>query len=160
MPYQDNYLILSNAQTVLSTGSTASNTPFDLGKQISGEYGQSPYATTNLNFITGGAQIGQSVKKFFFQVKINYGASGGTAGVGLTVALQSNATSGASGWVSVFSTAKILKGTTPYLTTAGMLICKVPLFEEASMNRYIKGLYTIGTGTFTAFKIDAELSTY
>ena len=160
MPYSDNYLLLSSAQSVLSTGSTASNSPFDLGVQYSGQYGQSPYATTNLNSISGGAQIGQSVKKFFFQVKINSGASGGTAGVGLTVALQSGATSGAAGWVSVFSTAKILKGTTPYLTTAGMTICKVPLFEEASMNRWIKGLYTIGTGVFSKFKLDAELSTY
>ena len=35
MPLRDNYLTLSSAQSVLSTGSTASNTPFDTGNFVS-----------------------------------------------------------------------------------------------------------------------------
>ena len=87
MPNRDFYLTLSSAQTVLSTGSTASNTPFDTGLQVSSEYGQSPYQSANLNAVP--VVLGQAQAKFFFQVSINSGASGGTAGVGLTIALLS-----------------------------------------------------------------------
>jgi hypothetical protein len=162
MPLRDNYLTLSAAQSVLSTGSTASNTPFDTGNMISSEYGQSPYQTTNLNVMV--SQIGQSVKKFFFQVKINSGMSGGTAASYLTIALQSASGSGSTGWATVlqFGGAGVL--TKPYLTaSANPLLMKVALPEQpVYMKRYLKGLYTIGNvaTALTKLKLDAELCEY
>lgn len=160
MPLRDNYLTLSSAQKVLSTASTASNTPFDTGLSVSSEYGQSPYQTTNKNTMV--SKLGQAPKKFFFQVSINYGMSGGTAATYLTIALQSGATSGALGWTSIFNLANIAK---PALTaSATSLLCKIPIPEAAGANvkRYLKGLYTIANNAtaLTAFKLDAELSTY
>ena len=158
MPLRDYYLTLSSAQTVLSTGSTASNTPFDTGLQISSEYGQSPVQSANLNPVP--TVIGQAVKKFFFQVSVNSGASGGTSAVGLTIALQSSGTSSA-GYASNITLAKMTK---PYLTAAASpLLCKIPLPElgvNYPLKRYLKGLYTIGTGVFSKFKLDAELTVY
>jgi len=162
MPLRDNYLTLSSAQSVLSTGSTASNTPFDTGNMISSEYGQSPYQTTNLNTVP--QNLGQSVKKFFFQVRVNSGMSGGTAASYLTIALQSGATSGAAGWASVFSFGGAAVLTKPYLTAAANpLLLKIPLPEQPNyMKRYLKGLYTIGNvaTALTKFKLDAELTIY
>ena len=160
MPLRDNYLTLSSAQSVLSTGSTASNTPFDTGNFISSEYGQSPYQTTNKNTMV--SKLGQAVKKFFFQVSINSGMSGGTAATYLTIALQSGATSGAAGWTSIFNLASIAK---PALTAgATALLCKIPIPEAAGANvkRYLKGLYTIANNAtaLTKFKLDCELDTY
>ena len=158
MPMRDNYLTLSSAQTVLSTGSTASNTPFDTGLQVSSEYGQSPVQSANLNPVP--TIIGQAVKKFFFQVSVNSGASGGTSAVGLTIALQSSGTSSA-GYASNITLQKMTK---PYLTAAASpLLCKVPLPElgvNYPLKRYLKGLYTIGTGVFSKLKLDAELTVY
>jgi hypothetical protein len=158
MPMRDYYLTLSSAQTVLSTGSTASNTPFDTGLQISSLYGQSPFQSSNLNAVP--TIIGQSPKKFFFQVSINSGASGGTASVGLTIALQSSSTA-AAGYASNITMTKLLKNV---LTAAATpLLCKIPLPEMGINNplkRYLKGLYTIGTGVFSKFKLDAELTVY
>jgi hypothetical protein len=158
MPLRDNYLTLSSAQTVLSTGSTASNTPFDTGNQISSLYGQSPYQSASQNTVM--VTIGQAVKKFFFQVSINSGASGGTSGVGLTIALQSSGTSSA-GYTSNLTLVKMTK---PYLTAAASpLLCKVPLPDSptnAPLKRYLKGLYTIGTGVFSKLKLDSELTVY
>lgn len=158
MPNRDFYLTLSSAQTVLSTGSTASNTPFDTGLQVSSEYGQSPFQSANPNAVP--VVLGQAQAKFFFQVSINSGASGGTAGVGLTIALQSSGTS-AAGYASNLTLAKMTKA---YLTAAAApLLCKVPIPEigiNYPVKRFIKGLYTIGTGVFSKFKLDAELGIY
>ena len=158
MPMRDYYLTLSSAQTVLSTGSTASNTPFDTGLQVSSEYGQSPFQSANPNAVP--VVLGQAQAKFFFQVSINSGASGGTAGVGLTIALQSSGTS-AAGYASNLTLAKMTK---PYLTAAASpLLCKVPIPEigiNYPVKRFLKGLYTIGTGVFSKFKLDAELGIY
>jgi len=157
MPIQDNYLILSSAQTVLSTGSTASNSPFDTGQQISSLYGQSPYATSNKNTIA--ATLGQAPKKFFFMVRINYGASGGSTANTMTIALMQGATAGATGRTVSFQTAALTK---PSLTTAASaILCKIPLPEP--LLRYINGKYTMtqsGSSYFTAFKVDAELTLY
>ena len=158
MPMRDNYLTLSSAQTVLSTGSTASNTPFDTGQQVSSYYGQSPFQSANLNAVP--TVIGQAVKKFFFQVSINSGASGGTAAVGLTIALQSSGTSSA-GYASNITLTKMVKNV--LTSAAAPLLCKIPLPEGGTnqpLKRYLKGLYTIGTGVFSKFKLDAELTVY
>ena len=158
MPNRDYYLTLSSAQTVLSTGSTASNTPFDTGLQQSSLYGQSPFQSANLNAVP--TIIGQAVKKFFFQVSVNSGASGGTSAVGLTIALQSSSTSSA----GYTSNVTLVKMTKPYLTAAASpQLCKIPLPEigvNYPLKRYLKGLYTIGTGVFSKFKLDAELTVY
>jgi hypothetical protein len=56
---------------------------------------------------------------------------------------------------------KLLKNV---LTAAATpLLCKIPLPEMGINNplkRYLKGLYTIGTGVFSKFKLDAELTVY
>ena len=159
MPLRDNYLTLSSAQTVLSTGSTASNTPFDTGLQVSSEYGQSPVQSANLNPVP--TIIGQAVKKFFFRVSVNSGASGGTSAVGLTIALQSSGTAPVGTWASNITLQKMTK---PYLTAAASpLLCMIPLPElgvNFPLKRYLKGLYTIGTGVFSKLKLDAELTVY
>ena len=46
---------------------------------------------------------------------------------------------------------------------AAPLLCKVPIPEigiNFPVKRFLKGLYTIGTGTFSKFKLDAELGIY
>ena len=162
MPLRDNYLTLSSAQSVLSTGSTASNTPFDTGSQVSSEYGQSPYqSSSSLSMVS---QLGQSVKKFFFQVRVNSGMSGGTAASYLTIALQSASGPGSTGWATVLQFGGTSVLTKPYLTAgANPLLMKVALPEQpVYMKRYLKGLYTIGNvaTALTKFKLDAELCEY
>jgi len=165
MPQRDYYLTLSQAQSVLSTASTSLNSPFDTGQQVSSDYGRSPYQSTNLNAVK--ARLGQAVKKFFFQVAINSGMSGGTAATYMTIALRCGATAGANGWTTLFTTAQIPK---PYLTAAAeALLCKVPIPDQVAtalggvaLQRYIKGLYTIANNAtaLSKFKLDCELTLY
>jgi len=162
---RDYYLTLSSAQTVLSTGSSSLNTPFDTGNQVSSAYGRSPYQSSSL--LTVKPRIGQAVKKFFFQVSINSGMSGGTAGTTLVIALQHNATSGATGWVSAYTSASIPK---PYLTAAAeALLVKIPLPDQINtvaggmaLRRYLKALYTVALNAtaLTKLKIDTFLDVY
>jgi hypothetical protein len=158
MPFQDNYLILSAAQSVLSTATTASNSPFYLGTQYSGEYGQSPYMSSNLNTVT--AQLGQAVKKFFFQVNINSGASSATASTGVTIALTSCLTT-AGTYTVVAQTAKMRRPSlTVTVAASNSLLCKIPIPESPFIYPYIQGRYTVGTGVFYKFKVDANLTMY
>jgi hypothetical protein len=64
-------------------------------------------------------------------------------------------------WAANVTLQKMLK---PYLTAAASpLLCKIPLPElgvNYPLKRYLKGLYTIGTGVFSKFKLDAELTVY
>ena len=167
MPIRDTYLTLTGSgsgsggtQKVLSTASTNSNSPFDLGNQVSSEYGQSPYQSTNLNTIS--AQIGQAPKKFFFVVQMADISSGGSATTGITISLMTNATAGGTGRVTAFQSAKILfknytTGVTNLFTTYPALLVKIPLPEP--LHRYINGLFTLSV-TRTRGMFSSYLVTY
>ena len=165
MPLRDAKLTLSGistsgtagAQPIISTASCWANAPFDTGAQYSGQYGQSPYQSTNKMAVA--ATLGQAVKKFFFLVNAITAASGGTAATGLTIALTNCATAAGTSTTNtvVLQTVKILY---PTLTAAAApgLLCKFPLPEP--LQRYINGRFTVGTGVVKKLTVYAELTEY
>jgi hypothetical protein len=162
MPQRDYYLTLSQAQSATTSCSSNLNSPFDTGNQITSRYGQSPYQTTNLNTIPGA--LNQSVKKFFFIVNINSGASGGNLTSGVTISLMQNATAGVVGRTAAIS---LLKCPKPYLTAgASPYLVRMPLPEilpsavgGRPIQRYLNALYTISS-TMSKFKLDTYFDTY
>ena len=168
MPISDRYLILSGKSTsagyqMISAAAGNSSTagpysPFDLGQQASSMMGQSPWQSTNKNYVT--PQLGQSVKKFFFLVTQSAAMSVASATCGLTISLQAALTAAAT-YIANVQSGKILAST--YLTTAvwsqTVPLFKVPVSEMTLANRYIKGYFTT-SGTEVKFQFLAELTTY
>jgi len=146
---RDAKLKLSIGQTILS--SAASTNVMDTLKQVSSLYGQSPQVSTNKNAVP--TTLGQHPKKFFFVSQVTYGASGGTAGVGVAFALQDSLTGGGS-FATNLTTKSFTKGT----LVAGFLAAKFALPEP--LREFIQGYYTFSGGTFSALKVDTWLDVY
>lgn len=165
MPLRDSKLTLSGistsgtagAQPIISTASCWANSPFDTGAQYSGQYGQSPYQSTNKMAVA--ATIGQAPKKFFFLVNAINFASGGTAATGVTIALTNCATAAGTSSTNLVAlqTAKILYPTLTAAANPGLL-CKFALPEP--LLRYINGRFTVGTGVVKKLTVMAELTEY
>ncbi len=147
---RDNKLILSAAQDI-HAGSVASTNVMDTLKQVSSLYGQSPQVSTNKNLVP--TKLGQHPKKFFFVSQVHYGASGGTAGVGVAFALQDSLTGGGS-FATNLTTASFAKGT----LVAGFLAAKFALPEP--LREFIQGYYTFSGGVFSALTVDTWLDVY
>jgi len=177
MPMRDYYLTLSGltaagavpgAQPILSTASLWANAPFDLGLQVTSEYGQSPYQSANL--VTIKPTIGQAPKKFFFLVTATTAFAAASVGVGMSIQLTTCATAAGTKLTNLvvlqsqlFIASKLSAGAISAGGVTTPVLIKVPI-PESQMNRYLNGRFKMSTaaslGVFTAGKVIAELTTY